>query len=160
MAKTYEQLTQDAQEEDFENMAEQITEQDRELVRKAAKIKKLDEVRPQKFISSILSELSREELEGKLEARGDVEYIVTEGNIDEMLKAEKELVDENEHDMWSTAAEDFGDPLKFIGNPFDRSKELQKELVVCMKQAEEIMKDYESEVIRVEEAISITSETN
>lgn len=155
MSKNYELLTQEASEEEFENMAHQVSEKDKETERKAFKIKRLEEARPTRF--GFGSSSPKELDEADIASKGLWEDVVTEENYDDLLKEENAIMDAHEHAMWSQAADLFGDPLKFLGNPFDRAEELQKELIECTRQAEELVADLDIEIGEVQEVETVAA---
>lgn len=160
MSKDYELLTQEAMEEEFENMAHQTTEKEKSDRVQAMKFRRVEESRPTKLSFGRSSPYDPAEI--SIEDKGGFEELVTNDNYDDKLKEQEEILNANEHMMWSMAADLFGDPLKFVGNPFDRAKELQKELIECTRQAEELLADQnlvvEEEVEVVETVKSTTSD--
>jgi hypothetical protein len=63
--------------------------------------------------------------------------------------------------MWFTVGQRFGDPLKFVGSPFEKAKEVTK-AAEWLEQAQEYMEqmtDVEVEQAQeIEEAVEITRE--
>jgi len=132
MSKSYEQLAKEASEEEFENLAAQLSEDSKELVRKHNKTKRLGETRRYNFHTQLPTSSK------KLSDRGELQYIITDSIYDEAYQAQEEILNVFEHSMWAKAATDFGNKFTFIGNPFERAISAQREILKCVTEAQEL----------------------
>lgn len=164
MTKTYDQLIHDADIEDFVSDAGVPEVKTPSKRRKKKKVEIVENALRGTFKINQRAEPREDKgfVGRRLEKRGDFEEVQQEeGNLAEGAEEERSELD----DMWFGVGQRFGDPLKFVGSPFEKAKQVlataenSQEWLEQAEQMVEQMTDVKVEKTQeVEETAEITRE--
>lgn len=160
MTKTFEQLKQDADIEEFVSEVgieeSKKEEKDHDETKVVVNMPINIEVRKFDLLSKGMRETAREmsfdEAEAAFLSRGNFEEVMTQDEHRQQVvqdwAKEKEM-------MWGEITSQFGDPLSFLGSPFEKVKTATKlsEIIECLELAQEYLEsvlEEDEEVIQEE----------
>jgi len=167
MTKTFEQLQDDAKLEEF--VQEVGLENDKKDIKDTAP-KPQKEIEPMEIVvrkfdllakgmRAEAKEVNFEEAEARFLAKGNFEEVMTQGQHADQVKEEwsQEI-----SMMWDGITAGFGDPIKFVGSPFEKVKDATKlsEIIECLELAQEYLtvmleEDDEEQEEQIEEQAEI-----
>lgn len=160
MTKTFEQLKQDADIEEFvsEVGIEESKQEEKDHDEVKVVVNRPIKIEVRKFdllgkgMRETAREMSFEEAEAVFLARGNFEEVMTQ---DEHHQQASEDWAKEEEMMWGDITSQFGDPLSFLGSPFEKVKTATKlsEIIECLELAQEYLEsvlEEDEEVIQEE----------